>query len=562
MKKIIFILILVCLSSFVLAEESSNNQCGNGLCESFEETAGDCCEDCGSCNEITVEAGVMDIDEPEALDVDAGKIDVVKVMEVENGVKKEVVKIDNNETYEPKEEAIEVIEKKKSIFGMIIDFFKRLFGIDTETNQPQTSITSPDEDKTEISMPTIPPTEILKEAPEAEPQTNWPTFHGDTARTGYSLSKAPSTPNILWKSTISDFGGEEIDSFDTNWPIISNQKVFVAISKIFALDLKTGEKIWRFGEKTGFYARGLTIGEGKVFATVNNDDNLNSISAGFVYALEENTGKFLWKYQTEKGMSHSLPLFAENKVFVGDDSGKISALEPATGKLIWKKQLEAEEIHSSPAFDQGIIFVGTEGTARSNQLPSYLYALKASDGTELWKFKVDYISGKLNLIHSTPAILNDVVYVGSENGYFYAISANEGKLIWKKLIASGNDQLIGVSAAAALGYDKVFIGTYEGKFLALNQKDGEIAWEYNFGKANADSSPVLADNKVYFGVGEGGDGYFYCFNADNGKVLWKEKLGESSGALAEGILIVHNKLAGEELKLETPLIMAFSDEGN
>ena len=94
------------------------------------------------------------------------------------------------------------------------------------------------------------------------------------------------------------------------------------------------------------------------------------------------------------------------------------------------------------------------------------------------------------------------------------------------------------------------------------QKDGKVVWEYNFGKSNADSSPVLADNKVYFGVGEGGDGYFYSFNANNGEVIWKEKLGGSSGALAEGILIVQNKLAEEELKPETPVIIAFSDKGS
>jgi len=394
-----------------------------------------------------------------------------------------------------------------------------------------------------------------------EIQTDWSTFHGDIARTGFSNSKAPSKANVLWKLTVSDFMKYDIESLDANWPIIYNNKIFLAISKIFAFDLKTGKELWSFSEGKNFYSRGLAAGNGKVFATVNNDDNLKSISAGFVYALDDNTGNFLWKYQTEKGISHSLPLFTDEKVFVGDDSGNIYAIDAPNGNLIWKKKLDAEVIHSSPAFDNGVIFVGTEGSARSNALPSYLYALKASDGSEIWKFKVDYIQGKLNLIHSTPAVLDNVVYVGSENGYFYALSSKDGNLIWKKIIASGSEQLIGTSSAAALGYGKVFIGTYEGKFLALDQRDGEIVWEYNFGKANADSSPVLADNKVYFGVGESSEEYFYSFNADTGEVIWKEKLGGASGALAEGILIAQNKLVEENFKPETPVIIAFSDEG-
>ena len=40
---------------------------------------------------------------------------------------------------------------------------------------------------------------------EKETQTNWLTFHGDSARTGFSLSKAPSKPNVLWKWTFDDF---------------------------------------------------------------------------------------------------------------------------------------------------------------------------------------------------------------------------------------------------------------------------------------------------------------------------------------------------------------------
>ena len=397
------------------------------------------------------------------------------------------------------------------------------------------------------------------EKAKKETQTNWPMFHGNEARTGFSISKAPSKPNVVWKWTFDDFMKAGYNrNFEMPWIIVNNNNALIAPGDIFSLSLKTGEKIWMYVGGYEFYPRGLAAGDGKVFVSANTGDNIHNLPPAWIYALDESTGKLLWKYQTKKGISHALPLFADGRVFIGDDSGAMYALDAGTGNLIWKKQLDAEVIHSSAAFDNGVIFVGTEGSARSNAMPSYLYALKASDGSELWKFKVDYIQGKLNLIHSTPSVLDGVVYVGSENGYFYAVSADNGELIWKNLIASGSEELIGTSAAAALGYGKVFIGTYEGKFLAMDQKDGKIIWEYNFGKANADSSPVLADNKVYFGA-EGG--HFYSFDADNGEVIWKEKFGKSSAALASGILIVHNALAEDNLNPNTPIIIAFSDEG-
>lgn len=405
--------------------------------------------------------------------------------------------------------------------------------------------------------------EAVEEKEAEKTQTSWPTFHGDNARTGFSASGAPSRPDVLWKWTFDDFMKIGYDgNFEGNWPIIDDGRVFIAPEDIFALELKTGKKVWAYSGEGDFFPRGLAAGNGKLFISANAGDNLKNLPPGYVYALNENTGKFLWKYQTQKGVSHSLPLFADNWVFIGDDSGSIYALDADNGNLIWKKYLEdAEVIHSSPAYSNGRIFVGTEGSAKSNAMPSYLYALDAKTGKELWRFKVDYIPGKLNLIHSTPAVLDGVVYIGSENGYFYALNAEDGRLIWKNKIASGTEELIGTSAAAALGYGRVFIGTYEGKFLALDQKDGKVIWEYSFGKANADSSPVLADNKVYFGAGEGGNGYFYSFSAGNGNVIWKEKIGGSSGALADGILIVHNQLAEDNPNPSTPVIIAFSDDG-
>src|SRR3989344_2925732 len=207
--------------------------------------------------------------------------------------------------------------------------------------------------------------EVPKEKPEA--QTNWPTFHGDNARTGFSSSKSPSKPNVLWKWTLEDFMEINYEgNFEGKWPIIDYGKVFIAPEDIFALDLRTGEKIWSYSEEgRSFFPRGLATGSGKLFISVNAGDNLRNLPSGYVYALDEGTGKFLWKYQTQKGVSHSLPLFADNKVFIGDDSGNVYALNADNGNLIWKKYLEAEVIHSSPAYTNGMVFVGTEGSQRS-----------------------------------------------------------------------------------------------------------------------------------------------------------------------------------------------------
>ena len=48
---------------------------------------------------------------------------------------------------------------------------------------------------------------------------------------------------------------------------------------------------------------------------------------------------------------------------------------------------------------------------------TYVYALDPSTGGLLWR----YATG--SVVHSSPAVVDDVVYVGSEDGYVYAMSA-------------------------------------------------------------------------------------------------------------------------------------------
>ncbi len=372
----------------------------------------------------------------------------------------------------------------------------------------------------------------------------WPMFHGEAARTGFSDSKIPSQPNVLWQSTV---GG--------NWSVIADDKVFFADEgQVFALSLSKGEILWQYKDQNNshFFPHGLAADD-KLFVTVNDTDNLQTMKTGLVYGLESETGKFLWKTQIAADPSHSLPLAAEGKIFIGDDSGTLNALDAATGKILWQKKLVGDgEIHSSPAYANGLVFVGTEGDARytpAPRNPSSLFALSLSKGEIVWQFPIDYAPDRVNLIHATPAIANGVVYFGSENGWFYALNATNGSLIWKKELATGRE-MVGTSSTAGLGFGKVFVSLWSGKFLALDQKTGNTVWEFSYEGNGTDSSPVVADNKVCLGAHEG---YFYCLDAETGKFLWKEKLGGPSAALADGILIVPNGSANG--------LIAFSDEG-
>ena len=71
--------------------------------------------------------------------------------------------------------------------------------------------------------------------------SQWSVFHGDLARTGFSSSKIPAYPEILWEITTSQLKGYGVNNFEIHSPIIDQNKVFFSSVQIFAADLSSGK---------------------------------------------------------------------------------------------------------------------------------------------------------------------------------------------------------------------------------------------------------------------------------------------------------------------------------
>ena len=117
-----------------------------------------------------------------------------------------------------------------------------------------------------------------------------------------------------------------------------------------------------------------------------------------------------------------------------------------------------------------------------------------------------------DLIDSSAAIVNGVVYVGGGNGDLLALDLASGKLKWK--YTTGN--LIGESSPA-VSDTAVYIGDLGGLVHAVNIADGKGLWTYRTA-SEIKSSPVVADGAVLVGSY---DGSLYAFEPATGKLKWK-----------------------------------------
>ena len=143
------------------------------------------------------------------------------------------------------------------------------------------------------------------------------------------------------------FGGEKQRGQESQ-PVITNGKMFVtgSYSRLFALDAKTGKKLWQYEHRLpdGIMPCCDVINRGA--AVFDNLVIFSTLDAQLV-ALEQDTGKVVWKEKLDDyaaGYSDTAaPLIAKGLLLTGVSGGefgivgRVDARDPKTGKLVWTR---------------------------------------------------------------------------------------------------------------------------------------------------------------------------------------------------------------------------------
>ncbi|MFZ3059459.1 MAG: PQQ-binding-like beta-propeller repeat protein [Candidatus Methanoperedens sp.] len=141
-----------------------------------------------------------------------------------------------------------------------------------------------------------------------------------------------------------------------------------------------------------------------------------------------------------------------------------------------------------------------------------------------WSFNLGFDSD------SSPIIVNDVLYVGSNFG-IHALDAKTGRELWRT-------QTNGfVKSAPIVANGVLYVGVDDKRFYAMDIKDGAMKWIYKNATDGYTSSPIVINNLAYAGSK---DGSFYAFDVQSGEPSWQILTGkviESSPALGDGILV-------------------------
>ena len=160
------------------------------------------------------------------------------------------------------------------------------------------------------------------------------------------------------------FGGEKQRGQESQ-PVIHNGKMFVtgSYSRLFALDSKTGKKLWQYEHRLpdgimpccDVVNRGAALYDNLViFATLDAQ----------LVALEQDTGKVVWKEKIDEysaGYSATAaPIIAKGLVLTGVSGGefgvlgRVEARDAKTGKMVWMRPTVEGHMGMKDGKDNGI----------------------------------------------------------------------------------------------------------------------------------------------------------------------------------------------------------------
>ncbi len=284
------------------------------------------------------------------------------------------------------------------------------------------------------------------------------------------------------------FGGEKQRGQEAQ-PLIYNGKMFVtaSYSRIYAIDLKTGQKLWKYEQRLPDAIMPCCDVVNRGAALYDNLVIFGTLDAQLV-ALNQDTGKVVWKEKIDDyaaGYSYTAaPLIVKGMVLTGVSGGefgvvgRVEARDAKTGELIWTRP--TVEGHMGYKYDK-------DGNKTENGITG---TLNASWPGETWK-----TGGASTWLGGTYDPQTGLVYFGT---------GNPGP--WNSHIRKGDN-------------------LYSSSTLAIDPDTGKIVWHYqntpndgwDFDGVNEFVTFDMDGKRV--GAKADRNGFFYVNDAKTGQLL-------------------------------------------
>ncbi|KFZ38135.1 outer membrane protein assembly protein BamB [Shewanella mangrovi] len=334
-------------------------------------------------------------------------------------------------------------------------------------------------------------------------------------------------PQVVWSDSVGDGVG---DYFSRLHPEVRYGKVFVASrdGKVTAFDQQTGYEVWSvdfddlFGDSELKETQGARIAGG-LYAAQNK--LFVGDESGLFVALNADDGKLVWKAHAS-GELLSTPVAAEDVVVVNSGKGVVDAFDIDTGEKKWSYESTMPSLTlrgtSSPAYAEGGVFVGTAD--------GKVVVIVKANGQAAWEAPIYTPKGgnefaRMADVDMTPLLLGENIYAVSYNGNLASIEMRSGRVVWSRKYSSYHE-------LAHSGLQLYLVDDHS-RVYAVDRRNGQELWS-NSDLLNRElTSPAAYRNYIVAGDFEG---YLHFFDRETGKLVGRISV-DSSGLFSQPIVV-------------------------
>ena len=227
---------------------------------------------------------------------------------------------------------------------------------------------------------------------------------------------------------------------------------------------KKADIIWKYDmiEELGVFPHNLAtsspliVGDYLLLVTGNGVDeghlNIPSIVAPSFVAFEKDTGELVWEFTVPDRVLHgqwSSPsagkVNGKIQAFFPGGDGWVYALEPDTGKVIWKFNCNPPEsewelggygtknnLIATPVFVDGKVYIGVGQDPEHGIGAGHLYCIDAGGTGDVTNTHQIWHRGNADFgrTMSTVAVADGLLYTADLAGMFYCLDAKTGEAVW------------------------------------------------------------------------------------------------------------------------------------
>jgi outer membrane protein assembly factor BamB len=277
-----------------------------------------------------------------------------------------------------------------------------------------------------------------------------------------SILNFDNNSNLIWKKNYYS------KSEKKQKPILffSNNKNFLIvadnIAKLYALDINTGELLWKKNNTAPFNSQ-IKIYKDKFYVIDFN----NTLRA---YSVID--GKEIWNNKTQDSLIISKKklsmVIIKEKIYFNNSLGDISSVDINSGELIWQTPTQKNLLYDSGFFLKTSDIVADKNTLYFSNNQNQFFSLDLETGTLNWKQEVNS-----NL---RPTIINDFIFTVSLEGYLIVMDKNSGNIIRINYIFSEfktkNRSKI-KPTGFIVGTENIYLSTNNGQLLVIDITNGK-----------------------------------------------------------------------------------------